>query len=389
MHAGRSARLVGLDVARCLALVGMVAVHTLPERTPDGGLTAAQWVAGGRASALFAVLAGVTLALMTSRADCSDRPGPRGPVLRGIAVRGVLVAVLGLALGEVGSGLAVILTYYGLLFLVGLPFLVGPPFLVGLPFGALLATAAGWAVVVPVLSHLVRPALPPRTFDSPSFASLGDPAALLADLTLTGYYPVLPWLAYLLVGLAVGRLDLRSRSVVAGLAVAGTAVAVAATVLSAALLHLVDAGRVLGTEALRDAEGGLGGTTPTDGAWQWLLVAAPHSATPLDLAQTAGSAVAVIGVCLLLVGGSGARGRRVVAVLFGAGTMTLTLYSVHVLLRTPALWPPDDGVEAFRWHVLVLLWAGALFVAVRAPGPLEWIVRVCSRGFRRTRAPGV
>ena len=61
----RSGRLVGLDVARCLALLGMVATHVLDERTPAGDLTTAQWLAGGRASALFAVLAGVSLALMT------------------------------------------------------------------------------------------------------------------------------------------------------------------------------------------------------------------------------------------------------------------------------------------------------------------------------------
>ena len=31
---------------------------------------------------------------------------------------------------------------------------------------------------------------------------------MLAELTFTGYYPAVPWLAYLLVGLALGRLDL-------------------------------------------------------------------------------------------------------------------------------------------------------------------------------------
>ena len=41
------------------------------------------------------------------------------------------------------------------------------------------------------------------------------------------------------------------------------------------------------------------GTTPTD-AWGWLLVAAPHTGTPLDLIGTTGSAMAVLGLCLLL-----------------------------------------------------------------------------------------
>lgn len=46
----RAGRLVGVDVARCLALLGMVATHVLDERDADGSLTTAQWLAGGRAS---------------------------------------------------------------------------------------------------------------------------------------------------------------------------------------------------------------------------------------------------------------------------------------------------------------------------------------------------
>ena len=51
------------------------------------------------------------------------------------------------------------------------------------------------------------------------------------------------------------------------------------------------------------------GNTPTGGPWEWLLVVAPHSATPFDLAQTIGSALLVIGLCLLVVGVAG-RVRR-------------------------------------------------------------------------------
>ena len=64
---------------------------------------------------------------------------------------------------------------------------------------------------------------------------------------------------------------------------------------------------------------------------------------------------------------------------FGAGTMTLSLYSLHVLMRTERFWPAEEP-ETFRWHVLVLLAVGALFVAARRRGPLEWVVaRVSGR----------
>jgi uncharacterized membrane protein len=73
--ASRAGRIVGLDVARCLALLGMVATHVLLDRGADGDLTSTQWLAGGRASALFAVLAGASLALMTG----GRRPATSAP----------------------------------------------------------------------------------------------------------------------------------------------------------------------------------------------------------------------------------------------------------------------------------------------------------------------
>ena len=120
------------------------------------------------------------------------------------------------------------------------------------------------------------------------------------------------------------------------------------------------------------------GTTPTDGPWQWLLVVAPHSGTPFDLAHTIGTALAVTGLALLLVGLLPAVPRRAVAVLFGAGTMTLSLYTLHAVMRTPAV-PPEETPDSFVVHVLTLLFVGAGFVAARRRGPLEWVVSTASR----------
>ena len=223
-------RVVGVDIARFVALAGMMATHILPpfeDGTAD--LTFAQSVAGGRASALFAVLAGVSLALTSGRTT-PVRGRAFAAAAAGVAVRAVLIAAIGLALGEFDSGIAVILTYYGVLFLLGIPFLV---------LGArwLLALAALWLVVVPVLAHLVRPKLPTFFFDNPSFESLAEPGRLLGELTFTGYYPAVPWLAYLLVGMAIGRTDLTRWRAPVFLASAGGVLVAVAIVASDALLR--------------------------------------------------------------------------------------------------------------------------------------------------------
>jgi uncharacterized membrane protein len=360
-------RLVGLDVARCLALLGMVATHVLEERTPAGDLTFGQWLAGGRASALFAVLAGVSLALMT-RQPLRGRPLARRSA--GIAVRALLIALLGLVLGGLESGLAIILTYYGVLFLLGLP---STP----LRLRSLVVLAAAWVVLAPVVSHVVRPHLPPRGFESPTFGQLADPGQLASELLFTGYYPVVPWLAYLLVGLALGRADLRDTGLLTGLAAGGLGVAVLATQVSRSLVDPAVAA---------ENATGMFGTTPTGGDWSWLLVVAPHSGTPFDLAQTIGSAVCVIAVCLLLERLLPRVATIALAVAFGAGTMTLTLYSLHVVMRTPDVWPPEDP-STYLDHVVVLLAIGAAFVLLGRRGPLETVAGLPVRWAQRRDTP--
>jgi uncharacterized membrane protein len=368
------ARVVGVDIARFVALAGMMATHILPR--VEGGatdLSFAHSLAGGRASALFAVLAGVSLALTTGRTT-PVRGRDYWAAAAGVAVRAVLIAVIGLALGEFDSGIAVILTYYGLLFLLGIPFL-------GFRARWLLVTATIWLVVSPVVSLLVRPRLPARGFDSPSFESLGEPALLLYELAFTGYYPAVPWLTYLLVGLAIGRMDLARRDAAVDLAVAGTALVVASVALSGALLRrpgvMDELVGQLGSTASQERRlsHSFFGSTPTD-SWWWLSVRAPHTATPFDLGQTIGSALLVIAVCLVL----GRLLPSASAVLFGAGAMTLTLYTAHVLLRVE-LWE-DDTLPTYVGHVTAALVVGALFALGRARGPLEALVGGLSKAAR-------
>ena len=102
-----------------------------------------------------------------------------------------------------------------------------------------------------------------------------------------------------------------------------------------------------------------------------------------------GAAAFVLGCCLG-VGGPGRRPsvERALAVFFGAGTMTLTLYTLHVLMRTERVWPAEEP-ESFRSHVLVLMAIGAVFVAAgRAVPSSGWSRRPASRQRRRHSIAG-
>jgi uncharacterized membrane protein len=351
-------RIVGIDLARAIALVGMIATHVYPPLDGVASTTAHQLFAG-RASALFAVLAGVSLALVTGRRT-PIRGRERLARSVGIVVRAALIFALGRWLADQESGIAIILQTYAVLFVVMLPFLGWRP-------RNLAALAAVWMVAGPFVQVRLITSWP--EWDVAGWATV-------TQLFVTGLYPLVVWVPYFLVGVAVGRLDLRSPAVAARLAAGGAALAVVATVVSDRLLMrpsvieqlAADMGTTSPEVVQRFLNQGLYGFVPGGTNW-WLATVAPHSGTPFDLAHTTGVALGVIGACLLI----GRLAPRLLAVLGGAGAITLTLYTVHVLMRTDRVWPPEDP-DSFVVHVGVVLVAGALWRLLGRRGPLEWAV---------------
>lgn len=375
-------RLHGVDAARGLALLGMMATHLLPIFESDSTLTPT-WIGlvfSGRASALFAVLAGVGLALSTGR-EIPRQGSALGTARRGVAMRALVIAVIGLTLGSLEVNLAIILVNYAFLFLCALPFL-------GLRAKPLFGWALGWILVSPVLAYLTRPWLlaadpPLQLGHNAVWDDLATPGALLADVFFTGYYPVLQWISYFLVGLAVGRLSLASKAMPVILLASGAVVAIAAKALGTFLME--DAGGRQAVEAvLADPRYPVESLLQVNmtgvdqqGSWWWLASAAPHSGTTLDLLHTASTAVAVLGVFLLI--GVLARWLNLdlLLPLRGAGAMTLTLYTAHVWAAAAAYRQPlppgwtDDGV--YFAHAATAVLVGMIFIALNWRGPLEWL----------------
>jgi uncharacterized membrane protein len=358
---GGTGRLIGVDAARALALIGMMSVHLLPGTDPDGSASTAYLISSGRASALFAVLAGVGLAL----ANGATQP-PVGKARRasaaGIAGRALILGLLGLFLGDLDSGVAVILVNYAFLFMFATAF-------IGMSARSLGVLAVLWALVVPLISFWMRLRMPETSFGIPGFNELGDPIGFLREILLTGYYPVFPWIAYLLAGMAVGRIDLGSHRVAAALLGGGVSLALAAKGVSGVVLDSFNPIGVV--EPVQ-----FFGTTPTD-TWWYVVVSTPHSGTAFDLFHTIGTSLAVLGACLLLA----AVGRFVVAWLAGAGGMTLSLYTAHVLALT-AGWGLDDRPTLLIWHAAAAIVTGLLWRTFVGRGPLETLAANLAGVFR-------
>jgi uncharacterized membrane protein len=387
----RRARIVGVDVARGAALLGMMAVHVLDSFDAQDAPTATTLVAAGRSAATFALVAGVSVALLSGGRHVV-RGSERTAVAGGLVVRALLIGAIGLALGALAerNGVDGILPFYAVLFLLAVPLLACPP--------AVLAGVAAAVVVVGPVLLVATAGLPlPDPDSDPTFTALvQDPLAVASQLFLTGSYPVVVYLAYLCAGVAIGRLDLASRRVAWWLFGGGVVLAVLARLVSALVLYPLGGFAVL-------MSGSAPGDTVAETAqtllwdpdaatsWWYLALPAPHSGSTVDLVHTLGCAVAVLGAALLLT-----RSRipaRLLSPLAAAGSMALTLYSAHlVLLATGVL--EDEPVVLFG---LMVVGAGAFAVVWRrwlGQGPLERVVAILAGATRRrlaerlTRRPG-
>ncbi|WP_182045967.1 heparan-alpha-glucosaminide N-acetyltransferase domain-containing protein [Curtobacterium sp. ME26] len=341
-------RLQGVDVARALALLGMMAAHIggIADEVDwsDPGTWSA--VAHGRPSTLFAVLAGVSVGLTSGR---TSPPGPPaiGLVRARLAVRAIVVVAIGLALMALETPIYVILPTYGALFLLVLPVLrVRPVWLVLL------------AVVCAVVSPLVAIAV------APLYAGAGT-----WEVQLGLVYPVVTFLAYVLVGLAVARVGLEARRAQVALLASGTVVAAAAYAVGNALAP-VPASTGLAFPGVPYAPDG---SSPSAALAQLFLSPRDHSSSIVDVVGTAGIAVAVVALCTLLVDGRGRTVARIAYPLAAVGSMPLTVYAGHIVVIACLPGYPDSGA-AWAWFAIGSVLFAMTWRAFLGRGPLERLV---------------
>lgn len=382
--APRPLRLTGIDAARGLAVLGMVAVHSLIPYGDGDRPTLIYRLSAGHASAMFAVLAGVAIAFLSGRIPLPWGRSSYGTAAA-LAARGVVIGVIGLLLGYTMSELGVvILPYYAIMFLLAVP-------LTYLSTRVLAVLGVVSIIAMPVLSQWVRPHLASPILEQLSFHTVfTDPVGTLTTLLITGEFPVIVWMSYVIVGIVIGRSDLRSMRVPVVLVIAGAVLSVVARAASWYLLtslHGMD--RISATTApdvVAEIMGyGADGTTPTT-TWWWLAVRVPHTGTPLDLLTTLGSSLLVLGLCILVFQfGSGALMRAVrflAAPVVAIGTMSLTVYVAHIMFLNSDF-DEFGPMQGYIVQVVTMSVAAVVWRATAGRGPLEGLVRAITTRVRR------
>jgi uncharacterized membrane protein YeiB len=346
----RAGRVTGLDVARALAVFGMVGAH-FGGVPADVDASPSSWlgIVHGRPSILFAVLAGASVALLTGRTVAPAGEDLVRARIR-LLVRAAWVFGIGVALEALGTDIDVILGVYAILFVLALPFLRWSP-------RRLLLAAAVLAILTPPAALLL-------TVWAQAAGLEESPIVLLM---LNGPYPALIWWTFILVGMAVGRCDLGSPRVRARLLAAGAALAVLGY--AAGWLTTRRWGQAASTQAWVDGE-----IDSRSRSLAWLSGAAPHSGTTFEIVGSVGVALVVIAVCLVVA----ERLPTATFPLVAVGAMALTVYTGHVI--APAVLDWDfEGVAAWMAFITVMVVLATGWRLVLGQGPLERLLSSSSR----------
>ena len=184
-------RIAGIDVARGLALLGMFFSHAAPSVGRGFGAFLLQ-VPDERSRLLFALTAGLGLGLLTGGLQPPSREGSgeRTVLRKQIAIRAACLLVLGVVFQATGVLVYVILDEYGIAFFIMLPFVFLP---------------ARWLLSVGVLLLAFAPGAA-AALDARMGAADPGPYAHVSDWFITGAYPVLTWVAVLMLGVGTVRL---------------------------------------------------------------------------------------------------------------------------------------------------------------------------------------
>lgn len=372
-------RIDGIDAARGLALFGMFAAHALWDFNDAGDPSKTTMFAAGRSAGMFAVLAGVSIALMSGgRKPVEDLA--RRIAASGLIARAITLAILGLLMGllrnHINIHFSIIIAFYGLAFLFAVP-------LIWLRARTLVIVATAIALIAPVIIYLVENHVPDDIWRDPQITDLFvHPYGLLTFLLFTGSYPVIALMAYVAAGVALGRLDLSSSRVAIWLTGGGLALAavswIAATVL---LLNFGGLDRLYETNTV-DLDNDITRTTvlwspQANGTTPWELAQrAPHAYSTFSIAHAIGSSMVILGWLLLITRIEILR--KVLYPLRAAGSMPLTIYTLQIGMLY-AWWWEVDPVKWYEGMVVTAMVFASAWRYFLGQGPLERLVGLASR----------
>lgn len=351
-------RIIGIDVARALAVIGMIIVN-FKVVFGDNGLV---WVKSfasvfdGKAAATFVVLAGVGLALMTNSALRNNDRQKLKIARKRIAKRALFLFIVGLSYIVIWP--ADILHYYGIYMLVILLLLTSNE-------KTILISAIVLILLYPLLISFwnYETAWDFKTLDYFDFWTFNG---FFRNLFFNGFHPVIPWTSFMLLGFWFGKQDLKSDQFVKKSFWISSIVFVVIQILSHFSISFLSEGNEQAANELKQVIG-----------------TSPMPPLPFYMFNGIAISISIISACILI--GRRFATSKIILALNKTGQLALTFYVAHVIVGMGIIeiinpekmgnYPIEFSVAyALGFSLLCVLFAH-YWLKNKTSGPIEWIMK--------------
>jgi uncharacterized protein len=351
-------RIIGIDVARALAVIGMIIVN-FKVVFGENGLS---WfksfasVFDGKAAATFVVLAGVGLALMTNSAINNNDKVKLKVARSRILKRALFLFIVGISYIAIWP--ADILHFYGIYMAITILLLTSKG-------KTLIITAVTFIAAFPILMIFWNYETG-WNFSTLDYQGFWTVKGFMRNLFFNGFHPVIPWAAFMLFGYWFGKQDLHNDKFIKKIFWISSILFISIHVLSYLSISFLSEGNQ--ETALELTE---------------ILGTNPMPPLPIYMFNGISIAFAIISACIIVA--KRFENNKIIDALNKTGQLALTFYVAHVIIGMgiiEAINPAKMGnysvefsvVYALVFSLLCILFA-VIWRKYKTSGPLEWIMR--------------
>jgi uncharacterized protein len=351
-------RIIGIDVARALAVIGMIIVN-FKIVFGENGLN---WVKSfasvfdGKAAATFVVLAGVGLALMTNSAIKNKDQGKLKIARRRILKRALFLFIIGISYIAIWP--ADILHFYGIYMAITVLLLNSKKRII-------IATAITLIVAFPFLMTFWNYETG-WNFNTIEYQGFWTAKGFMRNLFFNGFHPVFPWTAFMLFGYWFGKQDLHNDKFLKKTFWISSIIFVSIQTLSYLSISFLSEGNQETAKELAE-----------------ILGTSPMPPLPIYMFNGIAIAFAIISACIIVA--KRFENNKIIDALNKTGQLALTFYVAHVIIGMgiiEAINPAKMGnysvefsvVYALVFSLLCIIFA-IIWRKYKTSGPLEWIIR--------------
>ncbi|PID29785.1 MAG: hypothetical protein CR982_01975 [Candidatus Cloacimonadota bacterium] len=351
-------RIVGIDVARALAVIGMIIVNFKVVFGEEGTI----WIksfAGifeGKAAATFVTLAGVGIALTTKKSIKSNNIENLKIARKRVIKRAFFLFILGISYINIWP--ADILHFYGIYMVIVLLLLKSS--------GKLILFSGTLLILIYPLLMMIWSYETGWNFESLSYQDFWSIKGFLRNLFYNGFHPVIPWTAFMIFGYWLGMQDLQNRKYMKRLFFYSLIVFIFLHIISLALINLLSDGSQEVTKELTD-----------------ILGTNPMPPLPMYMFNGISIAFTVISGAILI--GEKYGNNKIVDALNKTGQLALTFYVAHVVIGMGIVeifgskklgeYSVSFSVGYALFFSLTCIVFAVYWLKNRSIGPIEWVMK--------------